>query len=137
MLPEFDGCKSFCERIKSRDMTYTRISRLLFHILLGIRDKDYETGKKIGYIPYLRLLGFREASFRFFSEIKKYTRVPLVTRPARELSLLNDDAQSMLRQDIFSSDLYYGTLAQKYHIRQKNELQRKLVKYPMEQSPLQ
>lgn len=35
-LPSFTGLSSFCDLLKSKDMTYTRISRCLFHILLNM-----------------------------------------------------------------------------------------------------
>lgn len=39
-------------------MTYTRISRCLFHILLNMTKKEFETCKAEDYISYARVLGF-------------------------------------------------------------------------------
>lgn len=123
----FTDYKSFCETLKSKEITYSRISRNLLHILLNIKKTDYETGKRCGQIPYLRLLGFRKEAAPFFSELKKSARVPLIAKLSRYDALLEADARALLRQDIFASDLYYGVLAKKSGILQKNERQRSIV----------
>ena len=45
--------------IKSKDYTFTRISRALSHILLNIKKSDMDIYKT--NIKYAKLLGFREA----------------------------------------------------------------------------
>lgn len=126
LLPEFKDYKSFCELLKSRDVTYTRISRLLLHILLNHRQSDYDSMKK-SRIPYLRLLGFRKDATPLFTEIKKHATLPLITRAAGDSSLLDETAAVLFEQDVFASDLYYGVLAQKSGFSQKNEYQREVV----------
>ena len=125
--PKFQDYHSFCEYLKSRDVTYSRISRVLLHILLNITDADLASGKAFGYAPYLRLLGFRRDAAELFSEIRTKTRCPLITKPAKAQKLLSPEAFSLFQKDRFSSDLYYGILAQKNNRRQKTEYQRELV----------
>ena len=128
-LNDFTDFQSFCERLKSKDLTYTRISRLLIHILLDIKKEDETAGKNIGYIPYLRLLGFRKESAPLFAEIDKHKKLPLLARTSKDAAPLTETASTMFRQDVFASDLYYGILAQKSRTAQKNEFQRKLVTF--------
>lgn len=126
-LSGFRDYESFCKLLKSKEVTYTRISRLLLHILLNHKQSDYERAKEIGYIPYLRLLGFRKDASSLFTEIKKHALVPLITKPAGAASFLSQDAFALFEQDVFASDLYYGILGQKSGVLQKSEYQRGIV----------
>lgn len=126
-LSDFTDYKTFCESLKRKDVTYARISRLLLHILLNIRQNDYENGKNLGYIPYLRLLGFRREAARFFPALKKCASLPLITKPSKSAAVLDGGALSMFRQDVFASDLYYGVQAQKCGFPPPNECRRQIV----------
>ena len=56
---------SFEERIqalKTRQLTYTRVSRALLHLVLGMREEDISRWKDEGYALYARILGFRRQS---------------------------------------------------------------------------
>jgi cytidyltransferase-like protein len=129
-LTEFTDYKSFCERLKTKEVTYTRISRLLLHILLDLKQSDVSVGVQNGYIPYLRLLGLRRASAELLSEIKKHTQLPLITKPSAYAPSKNSPAALFFGQDVFASNLYYGVLALKTGFRQKNEMQRELAVVP-------
>lgn len=126
-LPTFRDYRGFCERLKSRDMTYSRISRVLLHALLGVTDMDPASGKSLGFAPYLRLLGFRRDAEALFSEIRAKAKCPLLTKPAKARELLSPEALSLFRKDVFASDLYYGVLAQKNNREQKTEYRREMV----------
>lgn len=126
-MSDFTDYRTFCERLKRKEVTYTRISRLLLHILLNITYSDYENGKDCNYIPYLRLLGFHRDAAGFFSEIKKHTLLPLIAKPSKCASILTDNALSMFQKDVFASDLYYGVQAQKSGSPCKNEYERQIV----------
>lgn len=127
-LGGYIGYQEFCERLKSKDMTYTRISRALLHILLNIKKTDYENGKRVGYIPYLRLLGFRKDAACLLGEIKQRMSCPMIARPKKDSALLNPESYAIFERDVFASDLYYGVLAKKSKTPQKNEFQRGLVR---------
>lgn len=103
----------FCALNKSRDITYTRVSRILLHLILNITDTDYEHGKALDYIPYLRILGFRRDSSALFRRIKETTCVPLISKLAATPDLLASNALWMLEKDIFAADLYEQTISQK------------------------
>lgn len=128
-LGDFTDYPGFCSRLKSKDITYTRISRLLLHILLNLKNADYTSGKSCGFVPYLRLLGFRKKSAPLLREIQKNTSVPLIIRPAKDSQILTPPAADIFQKDLFASDLYYGAQAQKSHIPWKNEYQRGVVVY--------
>lgn len=111
---EFHSFSQFCEHNKSRDITYTRMSRILLHIILHITKEMYLVQKETDYIPYLRLLGFRKDATPFLSELKKTTSVPLLSRLSDAKKILSEQsapalktaAIELLQKDLFAADLY-------------------------------
>ncbi len=104
--PAFSSYTSFAAQNKRRDITYTRMSRILLHIVLSITDEDYAHFASCDYIPYLRILGFRTVSTRLFRELKNAAQVPLISKLADASAILSPDALSLLDKDIFAADLY-------------------------------
>lgn len=107
-LNEYRSYSDFCDLLKSKEVTHTRISRLLLHIMLHIKNSDYLLGRESDYIPYLRVLGFRRDAAPLLSEIKKHAAVPLITKMADAKKILAADswALRMLSMDIFAADVY-------------------------------
>ncbi|MGN0342066.1 MAG: nucleotidyltransferase [Roseburia sp.] len=101
----------FCSLCKSRDITYTRISRILIHILLGLTQDLYTLGKELDYVPYVRILGFRESATPLFTRLKQTCEIPLITRVARDSAPLSDAASQIFSRDIFAAELYEQVLA--------------------------
>jgi predicted nucleotidyltransferase len=112
-LNEFKDCESFCDLLKTKEMTYTRISRCLLHIFLNITGEDMQTAAQLGYTPYARVLGFRKSAAPLMSAIKEKSSIPLVTKLADAEKQLSEEAFLMLKKDITTSQLYYGVLSGK------------------------
>ena len=112
-LSRFLTYHSFCESLKSKDLTYTRISRVLLHNILGIAQTDYTSGKSIDYAPYLRVLGFRKESSILFSLLKKNCSLPLITRPKEADCLTNPAALALFQKDQLASRLYRQCVSMK------------------------
>lgn len=129
-LNSYLGFSQFCECLKSKELTYTRISRLLLHILLDIKQEDYTTGKYLGYIPYLRILGFRKDSAALLSDTKKKASVPLITKVADASTILSPESYAFFQKDLFASDIYRQLIADKCHKLPKNDFQHELVLLP-------
>ena len=102
----FASFEGFCEHNKSKDVTYTRISRILLHLILNIKNSDYAFGKELDYIPYLRILGFRKDASVLLKELKNCSNVPVISKLADATSQLDANALSLLDKDIFAADLY-------------------------------
>lgn len=120
---------SFRERIaavKSRNYTYSRISRALLHILLDIQRKDHAAlrGAYFGEVetmPYVRVLGVRKEAKELLSAIAT-TAVTSPARYQRSLDALRRQtiespedllrgiraghAELMFRSDLYAADLY-------------------------------
>lgn len=126
-LKDYTSVDAFTQILKSKDMTYTRISRNLLHILLGIKQSDYTIGKAIGYTPYLRVLGFREKAKPLLGEIKKKASAPIITKVADASTKLDYGTYKIFEKDLFASNLYYQTLARKSKQTPINEFTNKLT----------
>lgn len=112
-LYSFRSFSQFCEWNKSKDITYTRMSRILTHLLLGHTQDNYNATKQLDYIPYLRILGFRKNSSGLLKELKQTATVPVIAKLADARSQLTPEAFSLLEKDIFSADLYEQIMHQK------------------------
>lgn len=126
-LKDFVNVDEFTQRLKSKDMTYTRVSRNLLHIMLGIKQADYSIGKAIGYTPYLRVLGFREEAKPLLSKIKKKANVPIITKVADASNKLDYGTYKLFEKDLFASSLYYQALARKSKQTPINEFTNKIT----------
>lgn len=126
-LRNYTNFIDFCELLKSKELTHTRISRTLLHILLDIKQSDYIHATEIGAIPYLRILGFRKDSTPLLSAIKKEATVPLITKVADAASILSSDAYTIFEKDLFVSDVYYQLLSQKTGKKPINEFTHPIV----------
>ena len=105
-LDSYRDYDSFCDLLKTKNMTYTRISRCLLHILLNIRQDDAEFCKRLDYAPYARVLAMRKDAHELLSAIKEQSSIPLITRLADAEKCLDADALHMLEQDILVSHIY-------------------------------
>ena len=119
--------EDFIEMLKTKDMTYTRVNRCLLHILLQINQMDYSIGRAIGYAPYLRVLGFRNASSEVLSSIKKHSDIPIISKAADASSLLDYETNKFFDKDVFASNLYYQHVARKSGTKPKNEYTNQIV----------
>ena len=100
---------SFEERIqalKTRQLTYTRVSRALLHLVLGMREEDISRWKDEGYSLYARILGFRRQSSPLISCLHKKSSIPLITKMADAAQNLSPSALALLEQEVYASHLY-------------------------------
>lgn len=100
---------SFEERIqalKTRQLTYTRVSRALLHLVLGMREEDISRWKDEGYALYARILGFRRQSSPLLSCLHKKSIIPLITKMADAAQNLSPSALALLEQEVYASHLY-------------------------------
>lgn len=104
---EYIDFEQFCELLKTKELTYSRICRALLHILLGIKKSDYTD------IQYARVLGFRKGDSDVLTVIKNASAIPLLTKLTATKDL-SDSAVQMLNQDIYTSNLYESVVTDKF-----------------------
>lgn len=126
-LKDYVHFEDFVQTLKTKDMTYTRVNRCLLHILLGIKQTDYTIGRAIGFAPYLRILGFKNASSSLLSEVKRTTDTPIISKVADASILLDYETNKVFEKDIFASNLYYQHVARKSNTKPKNEYTSQIV----------
>ena len=126
-LNQFSNYESFCNLLKTKELTFTRISRCLLHILLDIKKSDYEDIKNNGYGQYARILGFRKDASSLLHEIKANSSIPLISKLSDSIKELDGPALSLLEKDIQASHIYESIVSNKFSKDFRNEFQRQLI----------
>lgn len=126
-LYEFTDFESFCSLLKTKDMTHTRISRCLLHILLNIETKTMHTYRNKDYIPYARVLGFRKESTPLLTAIKEKSSIPMITKLADAEDILNTHAFSMLQRELQIDEIYQSIAATGAGVPMINEFSKPIV----------
>lgn len=119
--------RQFCDLIKTKQLTYTRVSRALLHILLDIRKQDMEIYQQQNFHGYARLLGFRKDTAGFLTIAKGKSRIPILSRLAAG-NEIEEPFQTMLKHDIFASNLYESILTEKFKTPFINEYEHPVVR---------
>ena len=106
-LLQFADWEGRTRQLKTRQYTYTRISRALTHLLLGITKEQTAQAREAGYAPYGRVLGFRREAGPLMAAIKKQSSIPLVVKTAAADRMLEGTALAMFRQDLHALSLIH------------------------------
>lgn len=101
-----DSFEDRIQSLKTRQITYTRVSRALLHLMLGITKEEVSHFKEQGYGLYARVLGFRSQSAPLLKAIKNNSEIPLLTKTASASKRLSPPACAMLEQEIKASHIY-------------------------------
>lgn len=123
---EYISYEQFCDILKTKDITHSRISRCLLHVLLNITSEDMKQYKDSGFCQYARLLGFRRNNQELLGELKKHSHIPLITKLTNTGSL-GEAGLKMLKKDIEASDLYESVVTDKFGTEFVNEYRKNIV----------
>ena len=110
--------------LKTKEMTYSRISRVLSHILLDLTKEDEELAKSKD-IPYLRVLGFSKKGSALLRLLKEHCDVPVIFNPKDADTLLDEESLYLFKKDLQAADLYRAILTSKTKKVYKTEYTRK------------
>lgn len=116
MYRDFD---SYCNLLKSKELTYTRISRCLMHIMLGIRKTDLEN--PYSDLSYVRVLGFKKSALPLLKEIDQKTSLKLITKVSDARNILSPRALSRFEHHLNVDTLYYYIQGKKADCASQNE----------------
>lgn len=125
-LNDYKNFEQFCDLLKTKELTRSRISRALLHIILRIRKEDFSDYYTNGIVFYINILGFRKDKTELLSMIKRTCDIPLLTTSAEKRSIIGY-GKNMLTSDIIASNLYYSVVAEKFSTLYKNELNRQIT----------
>lgn len=123
-ITEFRSWSSFCEIMKTKNITFSRLNRLFLHILLEIYQEDYRSFPEPSF---LRVLGFRKNAAPLLAAIENSSFLPLVTSPARMEQTLPVSARRLLAYDLKSSELYRIGLASRGDTSLKNDYRQPVI----------
>lgn len=126
-LEQFRSFQDFCDLLKSKDMTYTRISRCLLHILLNMKTSTMGKYVSMDYVPYVRVLGFRKDAAPLLTAIKEHASIPVISKLADAEQILMPEAYHMLKEDISINRIYESAMSLKSGLPMQNEYRTPIV----------
>lgn len=126
LLLQYESWEGRIRQLKTRQYTYTRISRVLTHLLLGITKEMQTEAKEAGFAPYARILGFRRSAAPLLSRLKKEAEIPLITKTAGVQNLLSGRALALFEQDMYASHVRQCVEAAVYGFTPRNEFNQPL-----------
>lgn len=97
VMKDAKNMSDFLSRLKTKQLSWTRLQRLSFYILLN--QSELEMEKRVEEIEYIRLLGFNAVGQNYLSQIKHYLKKPLITN-------VNQKNNDLLAHDIMAGDVY-------------------------------
>ncbi len=122
---DFDA---FCELLKTKNTTYTKVARNLLHVLLNIKQADLDAFCGGDFVYYARILGFCKKSAPLLSAIRTNASIPLLSRLADAgQCIVSENGLKMLEQNIQADHIYATVLQHKFGRGFQNEYQRQLV----------
>lgn len=107
------GWEELCAFLKTREITYSRISRALCRILLSISAEQLEYARQNQYASYARILGFRKSAAPLLSSLKKSSAIPLISKPADAAKRLSPNAMRMFEKDVLASHMWENAVYRK------------------------
>lgn len=111
-MDNFTSITEFCTLLNTKESTYARLSRLMMHIILGIKDSHMKAFKE-NPVPYVRVLGFRRDSSILLGNLKQNTHVPVITSVKESEPMLSGIMFEMLKLDIYARQIYLTVSNQK------------------------
>jgi len=125
---QYTTFSEFCDLLKSKDMTYTRISRCLLHILLNITTDNMQFYiDNQDSVSYARLLGFRQDARPLLTAIDQNSSIPLLTKMADADKVLTLGGAHMFQQEIQITDIYSSIQAAKSGHKMYHEYTRPMI----------
>lgn len=109
ILHSLDTCYSMEDLIgfiKSKRYTYTKIQRILLHILLDIKTSEVDYFMKKSHMPYIRVLGFKKESADLIGDMTVRAKCPILTNLKKASDVLQDDGLHLLAVEKLATDLY-------------------------------
>ncbi len=109
IINEFDPTDSFsllCDKLKSKDLAYSRISRCLSHILLDITEKNMKEYKADNFTAYARVLGLKKDSSAILGSIHENASIPVIDRLKDAKNLLSPLQYRLFGETLRASSVY-------------------------------
>ncbi|MGN0299386.1 MAG: nucleotidyltransferase [Lachnospiraceae bacterium] len=109
-----------CSYLKTKQYTYSRISRCLLHLILDIKQTDITLWTQKEFTSYARILGFRKSASPLLYELKQKSTLPLITKTAAA-KLNSAAAAHLFEKDLCAAHIYNQCIFSKSHTDIKHE----------------
>ncbi len=127
LAEQFTDWTSFAGLLKTKNQTYTAVSRYLAQILLDIRRDDLALAAEYDFAPCARLLGFRKEASPVLKSIRSNASLPVLTRLAREYPALEESQRRLMSFDIQASAVYRQILQSRSGCKIKSEFRQPVL----------
>lgn len=114
----FEQLVSAC---KTKNITWSKISRHLLHILLGITNDHLAIARAYQMAPYFQILGFKRNTSFLIGCLKQKSSIPMIRHLRPLHDPLSDEQQHLLSTEQRAHQLYLAVVGQKYHAILKDE----------------
>ena len=107
-LKDFTSFSDFIMKLKSKDLTYTHISRALIHILLNITAKNmnlYSPDRRY-FTSYARILGLNKNASPLLKRMQENSKIPVISRLSDAGKVLSEKEMALLSETITASEIY-------------------------------
>ena len=127
-LPGFTTYSDFCAAVKTRNYTYTRVSRALLHILLGITSETmqyFDTEHSL--CGWIRPIGFRREAAPLIRSITASCEVPFLDKLSRAKDIMPEKLYAILEEELQAEFLYDLMAARRTGVRAVPALSKPLI----------
>ncbi|MFI3170884.1 MAG: nucleotidyltransferase [Eubacteriales bacterium] len=115
----FRDVEQFIQILKTKNLTHSRLSRVLFHVLLQIPNykiSHYNFVRSIEFSEvcfYIRVLGFLRCDSEILTKIKQNAQIPIITK-LTAIDTLSQEGQTLLNEDVYAANLYESVVTNKF-----------------------
>ncbi len=131
---DFKGFTETGMKLTAKNIPYSSICRAFLRLILGLkRIPASGSGIQVSSNHYLRpeyarILGFRASATDLFHEIRKKSKIPLISKAGDAKKLLSGQTAVFFAEDIRASDIYESVLSQKTGTRFRQELTKQVIR---------
>lgn len=87
IIRECSNYEELLQKLKTKRHTYNKLSRMLLHILVGLKKEFAKTHQEIEYI---RILGFNHKGRKYLNKIKKEVHIKIISKFEKNHSTILD-----------------------------------------------
>lgn len=109
-MTQYAPMEDWLHLIKSKNYTYSHITRAMTHLMLQIKKELVDTYLELDEAPYLRILGFRKSATPLLKQIKAHSDLPIISKMADAKDLLNTNQYQIISEDIKYARVYKSLL---------------------------
>ena len=126
-IDEFNSFTQYIELLKTKNLTYSAISRALTHVLLNISHDRNSSISDFLEPEYIHVLGFRKEASNLLRLIEEKASLPLIIRPTDAAAKLNKKALRSFNEEVRSANIYESAISRKSGQPFRNEFRRKVL----------